>query len=293
VAVLRIDGAARAASAIGGLVAATARKRRRAGADPRLVRGAEFVALAVIAAFSAIVLLQVFSPMPDAPAAIVSAPAPQKLIAVKSPFGETALAAAPPSATATEAISETSLNLTLHGTWVDASGGVAIIKTSSGDQKRFARGDEIEAGVVLQEVRRDQVVISRGGVSETLTLENRDATVSATQLKTNSAAASFDGAGLASLGSGVRIVPRTDAIGAVRLTLTPGASPVIFERMGLQSGDVLIAIDGRDVGADIAQEVEAIGRLAGRASVDVTIEREGERIPVTLPLAAIQEELIR
>jgi type II secretion system protein C len=270
----------------------SARTRRRAAADPRLIRVVEILAVAGAAIFAALILLSFFSPLPDAPQTIVAAPAPEKLATVKSPFGETALAAAPQTAQADETIAETSLNLVLHGTWIDAAGGAAIIKTSSGDQKRFGRGDEIESGVTLQEVRRDQVVISRGGVAETLTLENREVAAAAAP-STSQSSVSFDGAGLATLGGAVRIVPRTDAVGAVRLTLSPGEAPVIFERLGLDAGDILVAIDGRDVGSDIAKEIESMRSLASRDSVNLTIERDGQQIQLTLPLAAVNEELTR
>ena len=67
---------------------------------------------------------------------------------------------------------KTSLNLTLHGVFVDQdpSQSGAIIGTSGGNQKYFKQGQVVDssAGVTLSEVRPDQVILFRGGRYESL-----------------------------------------------------------------------------------------------------------------------------
>lgn len=66
---------------------------------------------------------------------------------------------------------ETSLNLQLDGLRMSDSESVlsnAIIRTQNGIAKNFRVGDEIIAGVTLERILSDRVIISRDGVSETL-----------------------------------------------------------------------------------------------------------------------------
>ena len=66
---------------------------------------------------------------------------------------------------------ETSLNLQLDGLRMSDSDSVlsnAIIRTQSGIAKNFRVGDEIIAGVTLERILSDRVIISRDGISETL-----------------------------------------------------------------------------------------------------------------------------
>lgn len=65
---------------------------------------------------------------------------------------------------------ETSLQLTLHGVFAedDPQAGAAIIGKSGATQDYYQVGAEIMAGVKLQAVFQDRVVLSRGGQSEVL-----------------------------------------------------------------------------------------------------------------------------
>lgn len=178
-------------------------------------------------------------------------------------------------------LAETSLNLVLHGAWVDEDGGSAIIKTPDGRQGRFAVGDEIWNGVRLDHVYRDQVVIISGGVRESLRLVNRDQIITAPAAPRQTASAST----ATSLGDAVRIVPRAAADG-VKLTLEPGSDRRRFETMGLRAGDILVAVDNRRIGPEIASEIERLGGLTQRSAIAIVVERDGVPVPLEIDLAA-------
>ena len=291
-AVFRINQDARAVSAtgaLGGRLVAAVRSRLRARAPAGLPKAVEFLSLAAVGVLSAKFFWLLFAPMPDPPATIVSAPAPAAAGEVKSPFGDTELASAAEPVEQTE-FAQTSLNLALHGTWIDASGGAAIIKTSSGEQKRFSAGEEIEPGVVLSKVLRDQVVLSRAGISESLRLENRNSEPLVQQGAESAAVDAVAAQGLGAIGSVIQVTPRTDSVGAVRLTLAPRGSPAAFAKLGLEPGDILVSIDGRPLSSDIASEVERMRSLASRERVEIAIERNGAVMPITVPISTPIEE---
>ena len=76
---------------------------------------------------------------------------------------------------------ETSLNLQLGGLRASDSTnvlGIAFIRAQSGIAKSYRVGDEVIAGVTVERILSDRVIINRDGVSETLMLEGRGAGLS-------------------------------------------------------------------------------------------------------------------
>ena len=235
-----------------------------------------------------------FAPLPAAPK-LPAAPAHAKSAAIApgtiaNPFRSVGPAELVPAAIEEGPdLAETTLDLTLHGTWVDDMGGAAIVKTPDGRQSRFAPGDEIWDGVVLDRIYRDQVVIVSRGVRESLRLVNREAV----RVSTPPAAApakplsrdrnaSSQGLGL---GEAVRVIPRTTADG-IKLTLEPGADKARFAAMGLRSGDILTAVDNRRLGSDLMAEIQRLRGLSGRSVISVAVERDGITLPLELDLSA-------
>ena len=72
-------------------------------------------------------------------------------------------------------VPETQLNLRLTGLFMspEAFGGSARIVLPNNQAKSFIPGDEIIAGVTLDRILSDRVVLSRNGVTEVLRLGNR------------------------------------------------------------------------------------------------------------------------
>lgn len=235
-----------------------------------------------------LIVMAIFAPLPTPerlPAARPSAAAATAPRDIANPFRS----ADPASAAAVEEgpdLEETELDLTLHGTWVDEGGGAAIIKTPDGRQERFSVGDEIWNGVRLDRVYRDQVVIISGGARESLRLVNRDVTAVKSGRPAPAptpAESGVEAPGIA-LGDAVRIVPRTAADG-LELRLEPGHDQRRFAALGLKSGDILIAVDNRRIGPEIASEAQRLRGLAGRSNISVVIERDGVALPLEIDLA--------
>jgi general secretion pathway protein C len=228
-------------------------------------------------------------PLPTPPVIAGTAPppvaAPQ---ATANPFRGSAPAAGPVKDFDVSAnLAETSLNLVLHGTWIDADGGTAIIKTPDEKQGRFKVGDPIWEGVTLERVFRDQVVINRAGVLEALRIANRDrvAPVALGQ-PADVASAAAANAGFGQIGDLVSIRPEPDPVGGVQLVLGPASDERGFLALGLRPGDILRGVDGQSIDSDISRALTIVQSLEGRESVAIDVEREGVVTPLDIPLAA-------
>jgi type II secretion system protein C len=229
-------------------------------------------------------------PLPEPPA--VSVPPPPAIqtasLASANAFRNGSAPAAP---TAEELVSgpdleETTLNLTLHGTWVDAAGGTAIIKTPDEKQGRYKRGDTIWESVTLERVFRDQVVINRDGVRESLRLEGREPGA----IPPKAAAAqdvAAQGEVFATLGNFISVAPETDNVGGVNLVLEPGEDYATFLASGLRPGDILVGIDGEPLGRDIGADIEYLKKVAGRNKVTVNVDRGGVVTPIEINLKGL------
>jgi general secretion pathway protein C len=106
-------------------------------------------------------------PLGMPPAAITASASPMAL-AGSDPFF-------PQGAAAADAVS--GLDLVLVGTRVDAASGrgSAIIATPDGGQQSFAVGEDIMPGVALVAVAFESVTLDRGGVRETLYIDQSPA----------------------------------------------------------------------------------------------------------------------
>lgn len=171
---------------------------------------------------------------------------------------------------------ETTLDLSLHGTWVDADTGSAVIKLPGGEQKIFFVGDAICCGARLERVFPDHVVISRGGVRETLRLADKKAASSPRAPK--AAPSSGEGGALARFREIARFQPARAADGSFRLQIYPSADEAAFERLGFRSGDILYSINNAPAPSNIGQLGEMLAALGGSGPVVIGIERAGARM---------------
>jgi len=259
---------------------------RKAGGGSRLVRFVEYALVIAIGAMLGVLFQIGLAPVhePSASPRPGAAPVEAADRGPLDPFREGAAGphAAPVDVAAGPDLAETTLNLVLHGTWVDEKGGAAIIKTPDDKQSRFSVGDVITSGVTLERVYPDQVVINRGGVREALRLVNRE-TVSRVS-RAAAPAPALSPVGLASIGDLIIARPQADAVGNVRLVLHPADDTDLFEELGLRAGDALVAIENRPLTGDIAASLQALAGLEGRTSVTISVERGGVVLPITIPL---------
>ncbi len=270
---------------------------RRAGgrpADGRPIRMLEIVLVCAIGALLPLIFLAGLAPFDQPP----TAPPPH--LAAADPAGAGPInpfrtAEAPAAAPAGDLASgpdlaETTLNLALHGTWTNEKGGTAIIRLPDDTQGRFSVGDAITDGVTLDRVYRDQVVIIRNGVRESLRLINRDGAPRSAGAPPIELVDEFGGeidAGIASIGELIVALPEEDDVGGMRLVLQPAGDQEQFEALGLQAGDTLVAVDNQPIGRDIASGLDVLASLDGKASVTLSVERDGAVMPIKIALPDI------
>lgn len=295
-AVFRIDqfsGAPAAANAIRERLARIGSGKRSRAVDPRLIRATEIILVIAIGILLASTFWSLAGPIPhpsSAPQPTVAAPQDVATGPI-DPFRMAAVAAAeelPSDFNDSPELAETTLNLVLHGTWMTPEGGVAFIKTQDDEQGRFGIGDTITSGVTLEKVYRDQVVINRGGVRESLRLINREQAAPRLQ---GAAAPAISNApradGMATIGSYIAARPEMDGVGNMRLVLQPSGDAARFASLGLKPGDTLVAVDNQPLSVDAQRNMELLAGLGGKRAVTISVERDGIVMPVTVPLAVI------
>ncbi len=285
-----------AANALRARVASlVARRPSRPKPAAGLVRVFEYGVVCALGAVLGLLFWVGLGPLPDPPAA----PAPPaqvtkvaNVVAV-NPFENGAAPATPDINELVDGpdLQDTSLDLALHGTWIDATGGSAIIKTPDNKQARYRPDDIIWESVTLERVFRDQVVIDRDGVLESLRLIGRqpNGTKSPNDGATNAARAESDV--FATLGTFISVTPETDNVGGVNLVLEPPADDdhayTSFLASGLRPGDVLVGIDGERVGRDIGADIEYLKKASSRNKVTVNVDRGGVVTPVEIDLKGL------
>jgi general secretion pathway protein C len=179
----------------------------------------------------------------------------------------------------------TTLNLTLFGIRSNASsgGGSAILAGEDGVQNSYAVGEEVAPGVTLDSVAFDHVILSRGGLKESLYLDQSvpAETVSPDATPGDPAGENMTGGlNAQSLQKAIGFAPRNEGGRVTGLVLQPRDDGTMLRTAGFQPGDVVVAINGRPVSsaADIASQLRPGARLS------VEVERGGSKIPIALNL---------
>lgn len=193
-------------------------------------------------------------------------------------------------ATTTEVVTsapETSLNLKLVALFMstDADADSATIVTPDNRSQRFQPGEEIIPGVVLERVMADRVIISRDGSEESLIRGGRQAGLSVlgspsdepavTKAVSMQAPAQFaPGVSARTLLASVEPFAEVEGNVVTAYTLRPRGNPQLMQDAGLEPGDKLIAVNGRQVSAlDTAGLAAEFGSAR---TVSVTVLRGGE-----------------
>lgn len=182
----------------------------------------------------------------------------------------------------------TSLDLTLFGVNLnEASGsGSAIIAGADGVQTSFAVGDEVLPGVTLAAVAFDHVVLDRGGVRESLFLDQsapaEAAAVPAAPTANLAAAPDPSAASTelspAALQAGIGFAPRSEGGKITGLTVQPQGDGAAFRAAGLRPGDVIRSVNGRPVAA----AADLAGQLTPGARLSLEVERGSAVVPVAI-----------
>lgn len=217
----------------------------------------------------------------DAGQATVARIAAARLFGDPSPAAATGTGPAPP----------TSLGLVLVGVFAreEPEGGRAIIGESAAAARLHAVGATLPGGARLLEVYGDRVILGVGGARETLFMP-RTATPG---LSTATAAVPPLAAPMPPAPGAMpdpnqlvrwQAVLKDGLIAGVRVY--PGERGELFERIGLQAGDLVVEVNGTPVAseADAAQFAQT---LAASPSSTLRVERGGQLQEVRIDIARL------
>ncbi|MCF8079971.1 MAG: PDZ domain-containing protein [Desulfobacterales bacterium] len=190
-----------------------------------------------------------------------------------------------------EALNETKLDLRLWGTVVFGSdaGDYAVIEDKKTRKQELYRvGDPIQNAVV-KAILREKVVLNVSGKDEILTMEETPGVQLSSartvpgaapepfqrQMTIERAAVEEAMNNIGELMKQVRIRPYFENGLPAGLSLTGVRPDSIFQKMGIRSGDVLLAVDGEQIRSvdDVVNLYEKIGASDG---VALQIKRRGQ-----------------
>jgi general secretion pathway protein C len=191
---------------------------------------------------------------------------------------------------------ETQLPLVLSGVLAaeDPEKGWALIGDSAQQTKVFFVGDSVRSGARLHSVYPDRVILDRNGTLETLALPKRNTgTLSVSRPppppQTNRLADNLRQLAETNPTVFAEIVrPQPVFANGVQrgYRVYPGRNRQQFAKLGLQPGDLVLAINGTPLD-DPQRGMEIFNTIGSSDRVQVTVERNGESQDLTLNTAQI------
>lgn len=201
------------------------------------------------------------------------------------------------------AIPETQLKLVLRGVMAskDPRTATAIVADPSGNEDFYTVGKELPGGAVLKEVHDQNIVLSRGGRFETLRLPDDALKAGGGGMPPSSPATSApiavapeagvllqqyreqflkDPQSLANLLQGEPYWENGRMMG---YRLRPGRDASALSKFGIQSGDVVTAINGVSL-VDPAGRTELLRNISNATQLNVDLIRGGRPFSVAIPL---------
>jgi general secretion pathway protein C len=187
---------------------------------------------------------------------------------------------------------ETKLNLVLKGVRASENGtGVAMIVMPNNRLSIFAPGETILDGVVLDRIYGDRVTLRKDGRIEALLMAS-----GADRLSVLSSPGEVAPKASAGRGTSDALISTTATDFLTNLVINPvhrGQDFVgyevgnrgdadLLERSGLQSGDIIVAVDGISVGSSSPGEIAM--KLSSLKKVRLRIDRDGRQIDQTFTL---------
>jgi general secretion pathway protein C len=191
---------------------------------------------------------------------------------------------------------QTQMNLVLAGTWAsgDPAKGFAFIGESANTARMYAVGRAVRSGTVLHSVYADRVILDSSGKLEALVLPRlatgnlaamaRPAPRPGNQVTENlRRMAESNPAAFSEI---VRPQP-VFANGVQRgYRVYPGRNRQQFAKLGLQPGDLVLAINGTPLD-DPQRGMEIFNTMGSSDRVSVTVERNGQSQDLTLNMAQL------
>lgn len=171
-----------------------------------------------------------------------------------------------------------------------AGGGSAIIGLADGRQVSVAVGETIEPGLTLQSVGTDHVVLARGNSLSRLIFADLPVgaappppppPVPQTVTPGPAPSSSRPAVDPARLMAEASLRPRMQGLRLNGFTIADGGDASVLDAAGLQSGDVILAING--VALDSPARIAALrGQLANASSAEIRFERDGSTQTTTI-----------
>lgn len=208
---------------------------------------------------------------------------------------------------------ETALKLTLRGTFNETrpEGGIAIIADEQGTDSSYRVGDMLPGDARLDQIMAGVVVLSRGGVKETLSLHLTDTSSSPSTATTRAPARPAQPGGGMGLGpmtinpviatgmpdmqtyhatqlpnvqelaKQVQVMPAF-VNGRMRgVRVSAGRDSDILEKAGLKPSDIVTSVNGIPLDSP-ARQAELLSSLRDARQVQIDVERDGKTIKLRL-----------
>lgn len=191
-----------------------------------------------------------------------------------------------------QAVPTTKLNFQLKGVRASANGtGVAMIVMPNNRLSTFAPGETILDGVVLDRIYGDRVTLRKDGRVEALLMAS-----GADRLSVLSSPGDATPKISAGAGTSDPLISTTATDFLTNLVINPvhrgqdfigyeignRGDADLLERSGLQSGDIIVAVDGISVGSSSPDELAM--KLSSLKKVRLRIDRDGRQIDQTFTL---------
>lgn len=193
---------------------------------------------------------------------------------------------------------ETRLRLELLGVFenVEAGLGSAIIAEQGKDGDLYHPGDKVPGNATLEEIYADRVILLRMGQREALRIKEVELSGEVEQVSASSSRRTASDSQSRSSsppdgGDDGDLVEQRNMI-ISRLGLTPSdsggyaigsnAPAQVLQVIGLRSGDVLVSVNGHDVGNEEA-DMAALQEFRSTGTASIVVQRGAQRFTVNYP----------
>lgn len=177
--------------------------------------------------------------------------------------------------------------------------GTARIGINLENPQTYVGGATLANGARLEQIHADHVVLERGGRRLKLYLDPKKNAGANQALK---ALAMVGGEPAPVASPAAEIAPQlTDVIRSmahfendamVGLQLFPGQKSSVFRQLGLQSGDILTAIDGGAL-SDVSSSTELLQRLLDGAAMTATVRRGNRSVTLSLDGSIVAKAFVK
>lgn len=188
----------------------------------------------------------------------------------------------------------TSLQLTLFGVRMNEGSGLgsAILAGPDGVQESYAVGDEIMSGVKLNTVLFDHVIIDRGGVMESLYLDQSipAKTVGAEGDRNGQSSAPAEASTgnmptAEMIASAFDLSPRNADGKVTGIVVSPRGESALFRAAGFQDGDIIVSVNGQPVSS--TSDIATLKRqIIPGARLSLEVERGADTVPIAMNMGA-------